>query len=98
MKTIIIAATALTLTAGAANAATPWVNKRQNAQHHSIYNGIASGRLTYGEASRLAHGQNRARAMEANAKADGVVTPFERLKLHTALSWQRARIYHLKHN
>ena len=98
MKTFIIAATALALTAGAAHAGTPWINKRQKAQHHSIYNGIANGRLTYGEASRLVHGQNRVRAMQARAKSDGVVTAFERLKLHTALTWQRARIYHLKHN
>lgn len=96
--TLALAAGAAMLASASAQAGTPWVDKRQNAQAHSIFKGVVNGRLTFRETKRLARGQARVRAIERNAKADGVVTPLERLRLHGALSVQRARIYHLKHN
>ncbi len=36
--------------------------------------------------------------MERAAKSDGVVTLRERVRLNTALTVERARIYRLKHN
>lgn len=98
LKSMILAAGAMAVTAGTASAGTPVVNKRQNAQAHSIYNGVANGRLTFNETKRLVHGQKRVRRIEARAKSDGVVTPLERVRLNTALTVQRLRIYGLKHN
>jgi hypothetical protein len=36
--------------------------------------------------------------LENQAKADGVVTPFERARIHTAQTVQSARIFIKKHN
>ena len=98
MKSFLLAGALVAVTAATANAGTPLVNARQHAQSHSIYKGVASGRLTYGETARLVHGQARVRALESAAKSDGVVTPLERVRLNAALSVQRARIFVLKHN
>ena len=96
---IAIALAGLAMAASsAAEAGTPLVNARQHAQSHAIYRGVANGRLTYNETARVARGQARVRTMEAIAKSDGVVTPYERVRLNTALTVERARIYRLKHN
>jgi hypothetical protein len=98
MKTIIVASLVLAVTSGAALAGTPLINARQNAQSHRIYNGIQSGRLTYPESQKLLQGQARVQNLENQAKADGVVTPLERARIHTAQSVQSARIFIKKHN
>jgi hypothetical protein len=98
MKSIILASLVLAVTSGATFAATPWINARQNIQSHRIVNGILSGRLTYGETQKLAHGQAHVQHLENQAKADGVVTPFERARIHAAQNVQSARIFLKKHN
>ncbi len=98
MKSIVLASLIVAATAGTSFAGTPWIDARQNAQSHRIFNGVQSGRLTYGETVGLVRGQARIQRMENRAKADGVVTPFERARIHTAQSVQSARIFWRKHN
>ena len=47
---------------------------------------------------KLVKGQAHVQNLENQAKADGVVTPFERLRIHTAQNVQSARIFIKKHN
>lgn len=95
---IAVAAVIASVSAGSALAATPLINWRQNNQDHRIYNGIASGRLSYGESQRLNAGQEHVSDLKAQAHADGVVTPWERARILNAQNVQSARIFHLKHN
>ncbi|CCD91458.1 conserved hypothetical protein [Bradyrhizobium sp. ORS 375] len=88
----------LVVTSGACLAGTPLIDARQNVQSHRIYNGIASGRLTYPESQQLIRGQLHVQKLENRAKADGVVTPFERARINVAQSVQGARIFWKKHN
>jgi hypothetical protein len=98
MKSFILASVILAVTSGATFAGTPWIDARQNAQSHRIFKGVQSGRLTYGETKKLIHGQMHVQKLENQAKADGVVTPLERARIHTAQSVQSARIFWKKHN
>ena len=77
---------------------TPRVDQRQANQERRIEQGVASGSLTQREANRLERGQQRVENMEARAKADGVVTPGERARLHQAQDVQSRRIYNQKHD
>ena len=102
MKHLVLAAALASLAIGAAaeqaDAGTPLVNARQRLQSHAIARGIVTGRLNYGESVRLANDQARIRALKHAAKADGVVTPAERIVLNSALTVERGRIFRLKHN
>ena len=98
IKSIILASALLAVTSSISFAATPWINARQNAQSHRIFNGVQSGQLTYGETQRLAKGQAHVQRLENQAKADGVVTPYERVRIHTAQTVQSGRIFWNKHN
>ena len=98
MKTIILASLVLAVTSGTTFAGTPWINARQNAQSHRIFNGVQSGQLTYGETQKLAQGQAHVQNLENQAKSDGVVTPLERARIHTAQNVQSVRIFVKKHN
>lgn len=81
-----------------AQANTPGVDQRQANQERRIDQGVASGSLTQREANRLERGQARVDRMENRAKADGVVTPGERARLHQAQDVQSRRIYAQKHD
>lgn len=98
MKTVVLASLALALTCGTTIAGTPLINARQNAQAHRIFHGVQSGRLTFNETQQLVQGQARVQNLENQAKADGVVTPLERARIHTAQSVQSVRIFIKKHN
>ena len=54
-KTLILALAALAVTAGAADAGTPWIKKRQQHQLNKMGRGVASGALTGGETARAHH-------------------------------------------
>lgn len=95
---ILALAGMLVVGASAAEAGTPLVNARQSIQAHRIYNGVQSGSLTFRETVKLARGQARVARIEARAKADGVVRPWERARLHVAQGVQSARIWAKKHN
>ena len=98
MKTLLLASLILAVTSATSFAGTPWINARQNAQKQRIINGAVSGRLTYSETVQLANGQQHVQNLKNQANADGVVTPFERARIHTAQSVQSARIFIKKHN
>lgn len=98
MKTALVAALLLAVTSATSFAGTPLINARQNAQSHRIFNGVTSGSLTFNEYQKLQQGQTRVQNLENAAKADGVVTPFERARIHTAQTVQSARIWVKKHN
>ena len=98
MKTVLLASLVLAVTSASSFAGTPWINARQNAQAYRISNGVASGRLTPPETMKLVQSQAHVQNLENQAKADGVVTPFERLRIHTAQNVQSARIFIKKHN
>lgn len=98
MKTVLVAALVLSVTSATSFAGTPLINARQNAQAHRIFNGAQSGSLTFNEYQKLQQGQTRVQNLENAAKADGVVTPFERARIHAAQSVQSARIWVKKHN
>ncbi len=93
------AAIALVLPALAfAQANTPRVDQREANQQQRIDQGVASGSLTQREANRLERGQQHVENMETRAKADGVVTRRERLRLHQAQEVQSRHIYAEKHD
>lgn len=95
----MLAAIALSLPVLAfAQANTPRVDQRQANQEQRIDQGVASGSLTQREANRLERGQQRVDNMENRAKADGVVTRQERVRLHQAQDVQSRRIYAQKHD
>ena len=98
MKTLLLASLVLAVTSASSFAGTPLINARQNAQAHRIYSGVQSGRLTFPETVRLVQGQAHVRNLKNQAKADGVVTPFERARIHTAQTVQSARIRVKEHN
>lgn len=95
----MLAAVALSLPVLAfAQANTPRVDQRQANQEQRIEQGVTSGSLTQREANRLERGQQRVDNMESRAKADGVVTRQERVRLHQAQDVQSRRIYAQKHD
>jgi len=61
---------------------TPRVDQRQEAQRHRIQNGVKTGELTRMEAADARHDQRSIQRTECRAKADGVVTPHERVRLN----------------
>jgi uncharacterized membrane protein YebE (DUF533 family) len=98
MKAIILAAVIASVTAGAAFAGTPFIDKRQNGQVGRIVNGINAGQLTPGETAKLVNGQLRIQNLTTQAQADGVVTFRERARIHRAQTVQGARIFWKRHN
>jgi hypothetical protein len=90
---------ALTLAmAGAAQAGTPRLDRREHNQWERVHQGVATGELTRAETRRLAAGQVHLHRAEARAKSDGVVTARERARLHREADQQSRRIYRQKHD
>lgn len=98
MKSIVLAAVIVSVTAGTAFAGTPFINKRQNNQVTRIFAGVAAGQLSPNETAKLVNGQVHIQNMKTQAQADGVVTFRERARIHTAQSVQGARIFWKRHN
>ena len=99
MKALVLAGLALAVSAGTAFAqSTPLIDARERNQAHRIFNGVRSGDLSFGETARLVRGQVHVHNLERRAKADGVVTPIERLRVNFAQTRQGNRIYRLRHN
>ena len=98
MKTIVLAAIITSVTAGAAFAGTPWIEKRQYNQVDRIAKGASSGQLTPRETARLWKGQIRVQNLKTQAEADGIVTFRERARIHRAQTVQGARIFWKRHN
>jgi hypothetical protein len=98
MRTVILASLLLAVTSATSFAGTPLINARQNAQQHRIFKGVQQGDLTFNETLKLQQGQARVQNLENQAKANGVVTPLERARIHAAQNIQSARIFLKKHN
>jgi len=99
LKTAVIALIlASPLAALAQSNATPGFDQRQVNQEQRIQQGVQSGALTPREAARLERGQQNLQAKENRAKADGVVTRQERVRLQHAEDVQSRRIYAEKHD
>ena len=56
------------------------------------------GDLSFRESQKLQQGQARVQNLENKAKANGVVTPLERARIHAAQNIQSARIFLKRHN
>ena len=74
------------------------INERQREQEARIRQGIRSGELTRREARRLEAEQLRIRAIEARARRDGVITPFERARIQRELDQASRNIYREKND
>lgn len=74
------------------------MDKRQANQRARIQQGVRSGELTRGEATRLRNQQRRVHRMENRAEADGVVTAKEKARVEQAQDRASQRIHELKHN
>jgi hypothetical protein len=68
------------------------INARQNAQQHRIFKGVQQGDLNFNETQKLLQGQARVQNLENKAKANGVVTPLERARIHAAQNPERAHL------
>ena len=98
MRTFILASLVLAVTSASSFAGTPLINARQNAQQHRIFKGVQQGDLNFNETLKLEQGQQRIQNLKNQAKANGVVTPLERARIHAAQNIQSGRIFLKKHN
>ena len=98
MKTVILASLLLAVTSASSFAGTPLINARQNNQQHRIFKGVQQGDLNFNETQKLLKGQARVQNLENKAKANSVVTPLERARIHAAQNIQSGRIFLKKHN
>ena len=98
MKHLSIALIALSLTAGVADAQT--VDQRHADQASRIGNGVASGRLTPGEAGRVERQQGSIDAQESRMRSrdGGRLTSYDRARLQHRESNASGHIYRAKHN
>ena len=95
---IIATLGALFLTSSPVFADTPVLNERQSNQKARIVQGVQSGELTRHETRKMLKGQVQLQRMENRAKADGVVTRNERVRLQHKANVESAKIAHNKHD
>jgi hypothetical protein len=88
------------LMAGAAFAQTksPRVDRRERRQQARINEGVKSGELTGPEAAKLEAQQQKIKQDELKAKADGTLSPAERMKLKREQNHASRKIFRKKHN
>lgn len=77
---------------------TPRVDRRERRQQARIQEGVKSGELTGKEATKLEVQQGKIQADEMKAKADGTISPAERMKLKREQNRANRNIYRKKHN
>jgi opacity protein-like surface antigen len=94
----IVSGAAMATSPVAPASSTPHIDQRQANQAKRIEQGVATGKLTDAEASRLQDNQNKIAMAEDKAKADGKVTKKERRKLHHMQDHASKRIYRQKHD
>lgn len=101
MKQVIWSAAMLPMFAASlvfAQAETPGIDQRQANQERRIDQGIASGRLSEREASRLNNQEEHINNLEEKAKSDGVVTKKERARIRHAQDRTSRHIARQKHD
>ena len=96
MKQLFLAVIATSLLAFNAEARRD--QKREVRQQSRIAQGVQSGELTKREAKKLRKGQKKVDHLQEKAKADGVVTPEEKMRLEKAQDHQSKQIYKQKHD
>ncbi len=69
-----------------------------SSENHRIYQGVQTGSLTYSEANRLDHNNDRIQAERARDIRSNGLSPAEAQRLNHQLDHQSALIYRLKHN
>lgn len=74
------------------------IKAHQVQQHHRIKHGVISGELTRKEAARLRAQQAKIHHDKRLAKADGVVTPYERAYIKREQKRASKNIYVQKHD
>ena len=84
--------------AGFAQTKTPVVKERQENQQQRIAEGVKDGELTAKETKHLEGREVKIQHDKKEAKADGVVTRKERVKLHREQNRASRAIYHQKHD
>jgi hypothetical protein len=77
---------------------TPVVDERQHHQRHRIRQGVRTGELTRVEAQEARGNQRKVRRTERRAKADGVVTGRERVRIHHKQNKASRALYKDKHD
>ena len=97
MKRLAIAVAVGALFSGTVLAQQGTVQRDVN-QQQRIEDGLKSGQLTTGEASRLEAEQARIQRDQANAKRDGVVTPAEKARLEREQNRASRDINRLENN
>jgi hypothetical protein len=76
----------------------PGINERQDQQKNRITQGIKSEELTRHETRHLVQGQKRINSLEQRFRADGELTPSERVRVQHAQNQQSRKIHALKNN
>ena len=77
---------------------TPVVKERQENQQKRIAEGVKDGELTAKETKHLEGREVKIQKDKKEAKADGVVTPQEKAKLHREQNRASRAIYRQKHD
>ncbi len=75
----------------------PAVHK-QIREERRIHHGVATGKLTHKEAAHLQMQQAKIHHDKKCARADGVVTPYERAQIRAGQAHASRSIYHQKHD
>ena len=94
----IISVIFISLLSSSVYASTPVIDDRQKHQKQRIERGVSSGELTRKETRHLVKGQAELTRMERRAKADGIVTKYERARLHNKANAESAKIANNKHD
>ncbi len=99
MKKFLLALFCLSLTtAGITQARHLNIRQRQHQQQSRIANGIHNGSLTPREAAHLENQQARIQSDKRMARADGKMSPRERMQITREQNIANKNIYALKHN
>jgi hypothetical protein len=101
IKPLLLVSVLFTLTTAApisANPYTPPIDARQANQQQRINQGIATGSLTPREVRHLEMQQHRIERAEVAAKADGVLTRGESIRLNHRQNKASRDIFRKKHN
>lgn len=94
-----VAIAAGTLFAGAAFAQPGFsIEQRDRAAQEQIGSGVQSGQLTHREAARLEAERMRIEHLESVARADGVLTRYERARIREAQDHLSRNIYREAHD
>ncbi len=96
MKNLLMSVLAVTILVATAEARRD--QHREQNQQNRIQQGVQSGALTKKETKKLRKGQKHIDRLQAKAKADGVISPEEKMRIEKAQDRQSKLIYKQKHD